>query len=146
MKKSIFTLGLIASSIFFANAAELDLLDNQLLDSNNPKVVVAKTQVYQWTVRTTSGVFTGTSDTFEEANNNIETLSKNSTILEKDVTGIVLKNEKNPERVYTWGIATDRGYATGVATSLEQAQKMVKLMGNVEVAKSNIIESFKTTK
>lgn len=145
MKKTIFTLGLIASSLF-VNAAELDILDNHLLDNNNPKVVEAKTQVYQWTVKTTSGVFTGTADTFEEANKQIETLSKNTTIIEKDVTGIVLKNEKNPERVYTWGVVTDRGYATGIATSLDQAQKMVKLMGNAEVPKANIIESFKTLK
>ncbi|RAJ18025.1 hypothetical protein [Olleya aquimaris] len=145
MKKTIFTLGLIASSLF-VNAAELDLLDNYLLDNNNPKVVEAKTQVYQWTIKTTSGVFTGTADTFEEANKQIETLGKNTTIIEKDVTGIVLKNEKNPERVYTWGVVTDRGYATGIATSLDQAQKMVKLMGNSEVPKANIIESFKTLK
>ena len=153
MKKLIFTLAIITSTIFSVNAAELDLLDTQLFNNNTTiinkdpeKKKVVKTKIYQWTVKTSTGVFTGTADNLEAANNQIASLAQSSTILEKEISSIYLNNAKNTDRIYTWGVVTDRGFATGVATSLDQANKMVKLMGNTEVAKSKIIESFKSTK
>ncbi|WP_028282366.1 hypothetical protein [Olleya marilimosa] len=153
MKKLIFTLAIITSTIFSVNAAELDLLDTQLFNNNTTiinkdpeKKKVVKTKIYQWTVKTSTGVFTGTADNLEAANNQIASLTQSSTILQKEISSIYLNNAKNTDRIYTWGVVTDRGFATGVATSLDQANKMVKLMGNTEVAKSKIIESFKSTK
>ena len=153
MKKLIFTLAIITSTIFSVNAAELDLLDTQLFNNNTTiinkdpeKKKVVKTKIYQWTVKTSTGVFTGTADNLEAANNQIASLTESSTILQKEISSIYLNNAKNTDRIYTWGVVTDRGFATGVATSLDQANKMVKLMGNTEVAKSKIIESFKSTK
>ena len=153
MKKLIFTLAIITSTIFSVNAAELDLLDTQLFNNNTTiinkdpeKKKVVKTKIYQWTIKTSTGVFTGTADNLEAANNQIASLTESSTILQKEISSIYLNNAKNTDRIYTWGVVTDRGFATGVATSLDQANKMVKLMGNTEVAKSKIIESFKSTK
>jgi len=153
MKKLIFTLAIITSTIFSVNAAELDLLDTQLFNNSTTiinkdpeKKKVVKTKIYQWTVKTSTGVFTGTADNLEAANNQIASLTQSSTILQKEISSIYLNNAKNTDRIYTWGVVTDRGFATGVATSLDQANKMVKLMGNTEVAKSKIIESFKSTK
>ncbi len=153
MKKLIFTLAIITATIFSVNAAELDLLDTQLFNNNTTiinkdpeKKKVVKTKIYQWTVKTSTGVFTGTADNLEAANNQIASLTQSSTILQKEISSIYLNNAKNTDRIYTWGVVTDRGFATGVATSLDQANKMVKLMGNTEVAKSKIIESFKSTK
>ena len=153
MKKLIFTLAIITSTIFSVNAAELDLLDTQLFNNNTTiinkdpeKKKVVKTKIYQWTVKTSTGVFTGTADNLEAANNQIASLAQSSTILQKEISSIYLNNAKNTDRIYTWGVVTDRGFATGVATSLDQANQMVKLMGNTEVAKSKIIESFKSTK
>lgn len=153
MKKLIFTLAIITSTIFSVNAAELDLLDTQLFNNNTiiinkdpEKKKVVKTKIYQWTVKTSTGVFTGTADNLEAANNQIASLTQSSTILQKEISSIYLNNAKNTDRIYTWGVVTDRGFATGVATSLDQANQMVKLMGNTEVAKSKIIESFKSTK
>ncbi len=153
MKKLIFTLAIITATIFSVNAAELDLLDTQLFNNNTTiinkdpeKKKVTKTKIYQWTVKTSTGVFTGTADNLEAANNQIASLAQSSTILEKEISSIYLNNAKNTDRIYTWGVVTDRGFATGVATSLDQANQMVKLMGNTEVAKSKIIESFKSTK
>ncbi|WP_281847737.1 hypothetical protein [Olleya namhaensis] len=155
MKTAIITLGLIASSTLFANAAELDLLDQQLLTDTSITLPIntpiepeadAETQIYQWSVKTTTGVFTGTAENLKDANNQIAMVSKTATILQKDITSINLSKAKSTEQVYTWGVVTDRGYATGVATSADQAEKMVKLMGNTEVPKSKIIESFKPNK
>ncbi|PIB33426.1 hypothetical protein BFP78_03975 [Gaetbulibacter sp. 5U11] len=153
MKKLIFTLAIITATIFSVNAAELDLLDTQLFNNNTTiinkdpeKKKVAKTKIYQWTVKTSTGVFTGTADNLEAANNQIASLAQSSTIIEKEISSIYLNNAKNTDRIYTWGVVTDRGFATGVATSLDQANQMVKLMGNTEVTKSKIIESFKSTK
>lgn len=153
MKKLILTLAIITSTLFSVSAAELDVLDTQLFDNNTPiinkdpeKKKVVKTKIYQWTVKTSTGVFTGTADNLEAANNQIASLTQSSTILQKEISSIYLNNAKNTDRIYTWGVVTDRGFATGVATSLDQANHMVKLMGNTEVAKSKIIESFKSTK
>lgn len=155
MKTAIITLGLIASSILSANAAELDLLDQQLLTDTSITLPIstpiependAETQIYQWSVKTTTGVFTGTADNLKDANKQIAMVSKTATILQKDITSINLSKATSTEQVYTWGVVTDRGYATGVATSADQAEKMVKLMGNTEVPKSKIIESFKSRK
>ena len=153
MKKLIFTLAIITATIFSVNAAELDLLDTQLFNNSTTiinkdpeKKKVVKTKIYQWTIKTSTGVFTGTADNLEAANNQIASLTQSSTILQKEISSIYLNNAKNTDRIYTWGVVTDRGFATGVATSLDQANKMVKLMGNTEVAKSKIIESFKSTK
>ena len=147
MKTSIFTLILIATSTLFVNAAELDLLDTHLLDNNKtPKEKVDNPKIYQWTVKTTTGVFTGTADNLEEANSQIATLSKTASIINKNITSINLNHPQNADRIYTWGVITDRGYATGVATSISQATTMVKLMGDLEVPKTKIIESFKSNK
>ncbi|MEL0645588.1 hypothetical protein V6251_14440 [Olleya sp. Ti.3.14] len=153
MKKLIFTLAIITSTLFSVNAAELDVLDTQLFDNNTSiinkdpeKKKVAKTKIYQWTVKTSTDVFTGTADSLEDANSQIAMLTQASKILEKEISSIYLNSAKNSDRIYTWGVVTDRGFATGVATSLDQANQMVQLMGNTEVAKSKIIESFKSTK
>lgn len=155
MKTAIITLGLIASSILSANAAELDFLEQQLLTDTSITLPIstpiependAETQIYQWSVKTTTGVFTGTAENLKDANKQIAMVSKTATILQKDITSINLSKAKSTEQVYTWGVVTDRGYATGVATSADQAEKMVKLMGNTEVPKSKIIESFKSRK
>ncbi|AXO80909.1 hypothetical protein DZC78_11105 [Olleya aquimaris] len=145
--KTIFTL-LFATTITLSSAAELDIIDSQLFDSNPTEVIdnKVKQQVYQWTVKTTSGVFTGTADNLSEANQQIAMVTKSSQIIEKKISNINLSNAKGRERIYTWGVVTDRGYATGVSKTLNQAKQMVKLMGNLEVPKSKIIESFKTTK
>lgn len=153
MKKLILTLAIITSTLFSVNAAELDVLDTQLFDNNTPiinkdpeKKKVAKTKIYQWTVKTSSDVFTGTADSLEDANSQIAMLTQASKILEKEISSIYLNSAKNSDRIYTWGVVTDRGFATGVATSLDQAHQMVQLMGETEVSKSKIIESFKSTK
>ena len=153
MKKLILTLAIITSTLFSVNAAELDVLDTQLFDNNTPiinkdpeKKKVAKTKIYQWTVKTSSDVFTGTADSLEDANSQIASLTQASKILEKEISSIYLNSGKNSDRIYTWGVVTDRGFATGVATSLDQANQMVQLMGETEVSKSKIIESFKSTK
>ena len=145
MKTTIFTLIFLVTSTFFVSAAELDLLDSDLLN-NTPKVKVDKPQIYQWTVKTSTGVFTGTADNLKEANSQISKLSKTSKIINKNITSINLNHPQNADRIYTWGVITDLGYATGVATSISQATTMVKLMGDLEVPKTKIIESFKSNK
>ncbi len=142
MKKILLTLTLIVTSISLTNAAELDLLDKQLLN-NDPIKTVSKTQIYQWTVKTPETVFTGTSKTLKEANNQIASLTKYSKVIQKEVATITLSSDNNTKHIYTWSVVTDRGYATGVATSLEQANTMLKLLGSTEVPKSNIIETIK---
>lgn len=112
MKTAIITLGLIASSTLFANAAELDLLDQQLLTDTSITLPIntpiependAETQIYQWSVKTTTGVFTGTADNLKDANKQIAMVSKTATILQKDITSINLSKAKSTEQVYTWG-------------------------------------------
>ena len=153
MKRLILTLTILTATILNVNAAELDLLDTQLFNKNiksdakNPeKKTNNKTEIYKWTVKTSTEVFTGTSDNLENANQQIEALTQSSKILQKNISSVHLNNAKNIDRIYTWSVVTDRGYATGVATSIQQANSMVKLIGDTEVPNTKIVESIKSTK
>ena len=143
MKKSIIAPGLIASSMLYANTMTAHQENN---DNNNQKIESNTTDFYKWSIETENGEFTGTCLTINDINKEIGILTNNAKILKKNIIPTSLTNENLKDKVYTWNVITKNGQASGISSSLEEAQKVVNSFGNTEIIKSNIAESITVSK
>jgi hypothetical protein len=133
MNKSIFVSDIIASNKLYTNTMTANLENN-------------KPQVYKWTIETKMGVFTGTSLSIDEVNKEIAMLTNNARIIKKNIIPTSSTNESEEDKIYTWNVITNSGKASGISTSLKEAQSALNSFGTTEVVKSNIAESFTASK
>jgi len=145
MKKSI----LIIAALFFglvvtANATSLNTTPTI---SNATGIVKADiVEIFNWSVKTTVGNFSGTESTLASAERRVQLASEGLIVLEHIITSYyVLRNEQNkPEsRMYFWEVQSENGRAKGFSTSEASANKMINLVSSGDVVYYRIIASSK---
>jgi DNA integrity scanning protein DisA with diadenylate cyclase activity len=111
MRKSIFTIAILALSFLNVNATEVTTASNNLeiVTSISRENII---EVFDWSVKTATGNYSGTSNTIEEAQKMIQLVSTGEIILDRKIeTFFQLKNEasNNDLRLFFWEVETTNG-------------------------------------
>ena len=139
MRKSIFTIAILALSFLNANATEIKQV------TNNPPTTISReniVEIYDWNVRTNIGNYSGTSTSEDEARKMIELVTVGEIILDRKIeTFYVLASEiSSPSlRLFFWEVETSNGKAKGFSSSESQARKMIQLIGVGDITSFKIL-------
>lgn len=139
MRKSIFTIAILALSFLNANATEVKQI------TNNPTTTISReniVEIYDWNVRTNIGNYSGTSTSEKEARKMIELVTVGEIILDRKIeTFYVLASEiSSPSlRLFFWEVETSNGKAKGFSSSESQARKMIQLIGVGDITSFKIL-------
>jgi hypothetical protein len=140
MRKSIFTIAILALSFVNVNATEVTTTSNNTEISTLTKNDL--TEVYDWSVKTTQGEYSGTSSSLQDAEKMIRLVAVGEVILDKKIESfyqvIAEKNDKTL-RLYFWEVESATGKAKGFSSSEKQAQRMIQLVSSGDVVSSKII-------
>ncbi|WP_339887407.1 hypothetical protein [uncultured Flavobacterium sp.] len=141
MKKSIFTIAILALSFLNVNATEVTTTSNNLeiTTSISRENIV---EVYDWSVKTTNGNYAGTSNSLEEAQKMILLVSAGEVVLDKKIeTFFQLRDEVSNSnlRLFFWEVETTNGKAKGFSSSENQAKRMIELVSTGDVLNFKII-------
>lgn len=141
MKKSILTLAMIALSIS-ANATEVKTAANKenATEITKDRIVV----VYDWSVKTDQGNYSGTAQSLEKAESRIVMAAAGEIILDKKIESFYRLAEEvsNPSlRLYFWEVETVNGTAKGFSSSENHALKMIQLISTNDILTYKIIRS-----
>lgn len=139
MRKSIFTIAILALSFVNVNATEVTTTSNNLeiTTSLSRENIV---EVYDWSVKTATGNYAGTSNSLEEAKKMIQLVSAGEIVLDKKIeTFFQLKNEVSNSRLFFWEVETTNGKAKGFSGSESQAKKMIELVSTGDILSTKII-------
>jgi hypothetical protein len=140
MRKSIFTIAILALSFVNVNATEVTTTSNNTEISTLTKNDL--TVVYDWSVKTTQGEYSGTSSSLQDAEKMIRLVAVGEVILDKKIESfyqvIAEKNDKTL-RLYFWEVESATGKAKGFSSSEKQAQRMIQLVSSGDVVSSKII-------
>ena len=112
MRHSILIIATVVLGLLNANANTLKPISNSttFLEITNDDVI----QVYDWTVTTTNGTFSGTATTLFEAKKRSNIVGQTEVVLERKITNyFVLRSEllKKDSRIYFWEVKSEKGYA-----------------------------------
>jgi hypothetical protein len=143
MKKSILIIATVVFSFLNVNATNLKT------NLNTTKVSVNITtddlvQVYDWTVKTTTGEFSGTASSLFDAKRRANMVGQGSVVLEQKITNyFILRSEMQSKtnRVYFWEVKSERGYAKGFSREEFSAKRMINLVAMGDIISYKIIES-----
>lgn len=139
MKKSIFTIAILALTFLNANATEIKQV------TNNPTTTISREniiEIYDWNVSTNIGNYSGTSTSEKEARKMIELVTVGEIILDRKIeTFYVLASEiSSPSlRLFFWEVETSNGKAKGFSSSESQARKMIQLIGVGDITSFKIL-------
>ena len=141
MRKSIFTIAILALSFVNVNATEVTTTSNNLeiTTSISRENIV---EVYDWSVKTATGNYAGTSNSLEEAQKMIQLVSTGEVVLDKKIeTFFQLRDEvsNNNLRLFFWEVETTNGKAKGFSSSENQAKRMIELVSTGDVLSFKII-------
>lgn len=141
MKKSILTLAMIALSIS-ANATEVKTAakTENATEITKDRIVT----VYDWSVKTDQGSYSGTALSLEKAENRIALAAAGEIILDKKIESYYQLAEEisSPTlRLYFWEVETTNGTAKGFSSSEGHALKMIQLVSTSEILTYRIIRS-----
>ena len=143
MRKSIFTIAILALSFVNVNATEVTTTSNNTEISTLTKNDL--TEVYDWSVKTTQGEYSGTSSSLQDAEKMIRLVAVGEVILDKKIESfyqvIAEKNDKTL-RLYFWEVESATGKAKGFSSSEKQAQRMIQLVSSGDVVSSKIIKNI----
>jgi hypothetical protein len=141
MKKSIFTIAILALSFVNVNASEVKTTSNNLETTTSisrDNII----EVYDWSVKTTNGSYSGTSNSLDEAEKMIQLVTVGEIILDKKIESFYqLKNEVSNAnlRLYFWEVETTSGKAKGFSSSESQAMKMIQLVSTGDILNYKIV-------
>lgn len=144
MKKSIVTLGILALSIFNMNAKEASTTSGTKTEIGTTITRNQIVKVYDWSVNTDQGNYSGTTTSLEDAQKMIELSSIGEVILSKKIESFYqLANDvyNKSQRVFFWEVETSNGKAKGFSTSENQAKKMIELVSTGEVISFKIVKT-----
>ena len=141
MKNSILTLAMIALSIS-ANATEVKTAASKenATEITKDRIVV----VYDWSVKTDQGNYSGTAQSLEKAESRIAMAAAGEIILDKKIESFYQLAEEvsNPTlRLYFWEVETVNGTAKGFSSSENHALKMIQLISTNDILTYKIIRS-----
>ena len=141
MRKLIFTIGLFALPLFNVNAKEVTTTSNNLeITTSFSRENIIK--IYDWSVKTATRTYAGTSNSLEDAQKMIQLVSAGEVILDKKIeTFYQLKNEVSNSnlRLFFWEVETSNGKAKGFSSSESQAQKMIELVSTGDILNFKIV-------
>lgn len=143
MKNSILIITTVVFTFLNVNAT------NETNIPNTYKETVAITKdnivkIYDWSVKTNKGVYSGTSLNLAHANYMITLVSKGEIIIEKKVESFFMLDyeaKNNKKRVYFWEVTSNKGYAKGYSSSEKHADKMIQLVASGDIITKKIIFS-----
>jgi hypothetical protein len=141
-KKAILIIATIVLGFFNLNATN----QNKSLNSNT-SIELLKDElitVYDWTVITTNGTYSGTATTLFEAKKRSNLVGQNEVVLERKITNYyVIKSDllKTESRLYFWEVKSQKGYAKGYATTEASAKQMIRLVAEGDIISHKIIAS-----
>jgi len=142
MRNSILIIATVVFGLINANATTL----NKTINTTSVSVDVSKeniVEVFDWTVKTITGEYSGTALSLFEAKKMINLSTRGENIQDITIESYyVLRSEMNVKksRIYYWEVESNNGSARGFSRSENGAELMIKL-----VAKGDII-SFKIVK
>lgn len=142
MKTTFTTLAIIALLFSNSYATEVQLTSNTIETSILTRDQI--TEVYDWNVTTNQGNYSGTANSFEEAQKMIALVATGEIILSKKVESFYqVKSEttSNTVRLFFWEVTTDSGTAKGFSSSESQARKMIELVSTGAILNFKIIQS-----
>ncbi len=100
--------------------------------------------MYDWSVKTEQGKYSGTSSSLTEAQKTIALSTVNEVIVEKKIESYYQPKSEiasNKTRLYFWEVTTNYGKAKGFSDSENQAKKMIQLIAKGDILNSKIILS-----
>lgn len=141
MKKSILTLAMIALSIS-ANATEVKTAANKenATEITKDRIVV----VYDWSVKTDQGSYSGTAQSLEKAESRIVMVAAGEIIMDKKIESYyqLADDVSDPTlRLFFWEVETVNGTAKGFSSSENHALKMIQLISTNDILTYKIIRS-----
>ncbi len=141
MKKSILTLAMIALSIS-ANATEVKTAANKenATEITKDRIVV----VYDWSVKTDQGSYSGTAQSLEKAESRIAMVAAGEIIMDKKIESYyqLADDVSDPTlRLFFWEVETVNGTAKGFSSSENHALKMIQLISTNDILTYKIIRS-----
>ncbi|RAJ15071.1 hypothetical protein [Olleya aquimaris] len=142
MKRTILIIATVVFGLLNANATNLKTDGNSVTPVDITKKELV--EVYDWTVVTTSGEFSGTAATLFEAKKRSNLVGQNEVVLERKITNyFVLKSEmfKKESRLYFWEVKSEKGYAKGFSSSEFSAKQMIHLVAKGDIMSYKIIAS-----
>ena len=143
MKKSILIIATVVLGFINANATNL----KTNLNTTTVSVDITKDEiieVFDWSVKTTTGDFSGTASTLFDAKKRANIVGQGAIVLEQKITSyFVLRSELNVKssRIYFWEVKSEKGYAKGFSSYEFSAKKMIALVAKGDVISYRIIAS-----
>ncbi|AUC83211.1 hypothetical protein [Lacinutrix sp. Bg11-31] len=143
-KNSILIIATVVLSFLNVNATNLEMNLN-----TKTGVEIAKdeiVEIFDWTVKTTTGDFSGTAATLFDAKRRANMVGQGAVVLEQKITNyFVLKSEMQSKsnRMYFWEVKSERGYAKGFSYNEFSAKKMMHLVTKGDIVSYIIIENKK---
>lgn len=142
MKKVITTLAIVALTFTNINATEVTTTSNTIEATTLTRDQI--TEVYDWTVKTNSGNYSGTANSLEEAQKMIELASVGEVVLDKKIESyyqVKADVTSNTQRLYFWEVTTNSGSAKGFSNSETQAKRMIELVSTGAILNFKIVQS-----
>ncbi|AEH00563.1 MULTISPECIES: hypothetical protein [unclassified Lacinutrix] len=144
MRNSILIIATVVFSFLTVNATNLKSQANTVTRVNIHKDEII--EVFDWTVKTTTGEFSGTASSLFDAKRRANIVGQNAIVIEQKITNyFILKSEmqSNNNRVFFWEVNTEKGYAKGFSSNEFNAKKMMHLVAKGDITSYRIIENKK---
>ncbi|MDO6596459.1 hypothetical protein Q4512_06005 [Oceanihabitans sp. 2_MG-2023] len=143
MRNSILIIATVVFSLLNMNATTSNTNPNTTMEN----VEIAKDdliQVYDWTVKTTNGEFSGTALTLFDAKRMANIVGQAEVVLERQINSYyMLASELNQKeaRLYYWEADSKNAKAQGFASSEFTAKRMIQLVTKGDIINYRIIAS-----
>lgn len=140
MRTTFLTIVLVVAQLFSTQAMN----SNDKTVNDNSNITIAQlTDIFEWTVTTKSGTFSGTSLSLEKAYKMVSLVSQGESISEQIIvkyTVLKSKASNKDSRKYYWEVVGSKGNAKGFASSKSIAKRMVELASSAQTISYKIIE------
>lgn len=143
MRKSILIIATVVFGLLNLNATT----SNTNLNTTTTSVEITKDdliQVYDWSVKTTSGEFSGTALTLFDAKRMANIVGQAEVVLERQINSYyMLASELNEKesRLYYWEVNSETAKAQGFASTEFTAKRMIQLVAKGDIINYRIIAS-----
>lgn len=100
-------------------------------------------KVYDWSVKTTTGDFSGTASTLFDAKRRANMVGQGVIVIEQKITSYyILKSElqSKASRTYFWEVKSKNGYAKGFSSTEFNAKRIMSLVTKGDIISYKIIE------
>lgn len=143
-KNSILIIATVVFSLFNANATNL----KTNLNTETSVEITANelVEIFDWTVKTTTGEFSGMSATLLDAKISANLVGQGSVVLEQKITNyFVLRSEMQSKsnRIYFWEVKSKNGYTKGFSAEEFDAKRIISLVAKGDIVSYKIIETKK---